>query len=156
MRISQGVEWGLHCCLTLAWADNPEPLPTAKLAARFDLPSAYLNKCLQALMRAGILTSTSGSRGGFRLARPPVDITLWDVVAAIEGEETAFHCTEIRQRAGASPDECRHPCSVALAMYTAEAAWREALSKQTLADLMNASPEAAPTRARRWFELNRR
>ncbi|OBS09511.1 RrF2 family transcriptional regulator [Acidihalobacter prosperus] len=156
MRIGQGVEWGLHCCLTLAWAGGSEPLPTARLAARFDLPAAYLNKCLQALAQAGILTSTAGSRGGFRLARPPADITLWDVVAAIEGEAPAFRCTEIRQRAGADADECRQPCSVAQAMHIAETAWREALSRQTLADVMAASPPHAPARARRWFELNRR
>jgi DNA-binding IscR family transcriptional regulator len=43
--MGEGVEWGLHCCLTLAWADE-EPVPTAKLAAFFEAPPAYLNKRL--------------------------------------------------------------------------------------------------------------
>lgn len=57
----------------------------ARLAAWHDLPAAYLNKQLQALARAGIVTSTPGPRGGFRLARPLDAISLMDVVAAVEG-----------------------------------------------------------------------
>ena len=67
MRTSQGVEWALHACLNLSWLDAPAP--TGTLAAFYDLPPAYLNKQLQALVRAGILTSTPGPRGGFQLAR---------------------------------------------------------------------------------------
>ena len=87
MKMSDGVEWGLHCCVTLAWLDNEEPVSTARFADEFGLRPAYLNKCLQALVRANILTSQSGSRGGFRLARRPETITLMEIVAAIEGPE---------------------------------------------------------------------
>ena len=113
MRMGEGVEWGLHCCLALAWIGGEEPLSTAKLAAWFELPPAYLNKRLQALVRAGVLTSTAGARGGFRLARPPEKITLMDVVSAIEGPEEAFRCAEIRQRgAGAEAPVSRLPARV--------------------------------------------
>ena len=47
MRMSQGVEWALHCCLNLAWTGTP--VPASRLAALYDLPPAYLNKQLQAL-----------------------------------------------------------------------------------------------------------
>ncbi|TAM00638.1 MAG: transcriptional regulator, partial [Pusillimonas sp.] len=69
--MSQGVEWGLHCCVALGWIGQGEVISTAKLAAKFGLPAAYLNKSLQALARAGVLVSSAGPRGGFRLARAP-------------------------------------------------------------------------------------
>jgi Rrf2 family protein len=154
MRMGEGVEWGLHCCLTLAWLADEAPVPTARLAAWFDLPPAYLTKRLQALVRAGILTSTPGARGGFRLGRRPEQITLMDVVTAIEGPEEAFRCTEIRQR-GAGLDtpaaEFRRPCGIATAMRKAELAWRRELAGQTVADLMAAAPAAAAERTRRHY-----
>ncbi|GGK71275.1 transcriptional regulator [Sphaerisporangium melleum] len=136
--MSEGVEWAVHCCLTLAWLEDDRPVSTARLAAGYELPPAYLNKQLQALAKAGILTSTPGVKGGFRLARPLDKITLMDVVTAIEGPDEAFQCTEIRQRGmGAEGPERRFrvPCAVASAMHRAELAWRRALAAQTLADV---------------------
>jgi Rrf2 family protein len=155
MKLSEGVEWTLHCCLTLGWLDSDKPVSTAKLAATFELPPAYLNKRLQALVRAGILASTPGVRGGFRLARPPEKITLMAVVAAIEGPENAFRCTEIRQRgAGAErpAHEYQRQCVITTAMRKAELAWRRELASQTLADMMATAPQAAAERTRKWFE----
>ncbi|MFI7420278.1 RrF2 family transcriptional regulator [Nonomuraea sp. NPDC049684] len=155
MRMGEGVEWGLHCCLVLAWLEDEAPLSTGRLAALFELPPVYLKKRLQALVRAGILASVPGAQGGFRLARPPARITLMDVVAAVEGPDEAFRCTEIRQRgagAEAPAREFAHPCGVAAAMRRAELAWRRELAAQTVADLMDAAPANAPDRARRHYE----
>lgn len=154
MRMGEGVEWTLHCCLTLCWLETDRPVPAAKLSAIFDLPPAYLNKRLQALVRAGILVSTPGVHGGFRLARPPEKITLMDVVAAIEGTEGAFRCTEIRQRgAGAErpAHEFQRQCVITTAIRKAELAWRRELAGQTLADVAAAAPSWAAERTRRWY-----
>lgn len=158
--MGEGVEWALHSCLLLAWVGD-EPVPAAKLSQYYDLPSAYLNKQLQALARAGIVTSIPGRRGGFVLARTPAHITLMDVVAAIEGPDEAFRCTEIRQRGQGSLLSERYfqrSCAVATAMAKAELAWRRALKAQTLADLITTIaadiPDAAE-RARRWYETTR-
>ena len=155
MRISQGVEWALHCCVTLACTGNSEPISTARFAKRFKLPPAYLNKSLQALVHAGILMSNAGPKGGFRLAKSPASITLWDVVSAIEGSEHSFRCTEIRKNAGAGPQECLKPCGIAQAMYDAEEAWRRSLAHITLEKIMESSPSVVKERAMRWFELTR-
>ncbi|MEU7532473.1 Rrf2 family transcriptional regulator, partial [Saccharothrix sp. NPDC042600] len=101
MRMGEGVEWAVHCCLNLAWIGE-RAIPATRLAAYYELPAAYLNKQLQALARAGLLTSTPGPRGGFRLARAPERITLMDVVSAVEGPDQAFRCTEIRHRGPAA------------------------------------------------------
>lgn len=149
--MGEGVEWALHSCLLLAWVGDGSSVPVAKLAAFHALPRAYLNKQLQALVRAGIVSSTPGVRGGFRLARDPARITLLDVVSAIEGPQAVFRCTEIRRRgAGAqAPDsDFRLPCAVASAMHRAERAWRRALAAETLADIMQAAERAGPSAPR--------
>lgn len=156
--MSENVEWSAHCCVTLGWIADDRPVPAGFLAQWFELPRAYLNKCLQALVRAGILTSSPGIHGGFRLARPPEKITLMDIVVAHEGREEAFRCSEIRQRgAGVNPaaPEFRKPCGIATAMRQAEVAWRRELSRRTIADLMAAAPEASVNRTRRRYQLLR-
>lgn len=157
MKMSEGVEWALHCCLTLIWLGNEDAVPTARLASGFDLPPAYLNKFLQALVRAQILTSSAGTKGGFRLARAPEKITLLDVVNAIEGPDDLFQCTEIRRRgAGCMADasEYARPCGIAVAMRRAEAAWRRELRTQTIADLDHTVPRRNVERMRQWHEAS--
>ncbi|MFI5615739.1 RrF2 family transcriptional regulator [Amycolatopsis sp. NPDC051903] len=150
MKMSQGVEWAVHTLLALAWVDDGKPVPTARLAASHELPPAYLNKQLQSLVKAGLLESLPGARGGFRLARRAGDITLMDVVTAIEGPAPAFQCTEIRRRGmGASaPDSCfRTACAVNASMQRAELAWRQALAAQTLEDVRAEADRHAPAMA---------
>lgn len=156
MKMSEGVEWGMHCCLTLAWLENETDaaIPTATLAAAFDLPAHYLNKFLQALVRAGILTSTAGPKGGFRLARRPEKISLLDVVNAIEGKEEAFRCSEIRRRGAgtsAKAGEFDRPCGIAVAMKKADQAWRSALAAQSIRDLMGPRSATGAARMQCWY-----
>ena len=136
MKMSQGVEWGLHACLHLAWAEG-RSVPAPRLAEVHDLSPTSLNKHLQQLVRAGIVRSTPGPAGGFSLGRPLEEITVLDVVEAIEGTAGAFRCTEIRQRgplAAGRPTPI-DPCAIASTMGRAEAAWRAVLASMTLADL---------------------
>ncbi|MCX4981946.1 Rrf2 family transcriptional regulator [Streptomyces sp. NBC_00572] len=154
--MSDGVEWALHSCLNLAWIGPERAVTAARLAAYHELPPAYLNKQLQALARAGIVTSVSGPKGGFRLARGLDRITLMDVVAAVEGPDEAFRCTEIRQQgpgAGA-PEAYAAECAIAGAMGRADLAWRRELMAQTLDDVRERAElqaPAAPERLRHWF-----
>ncbi|MFI8390603.1 RrF2 family transcriptional regulator [Streptomyces sp. NPDC085540] len=154
--MSEGVEWALHSCVNLAWSGPDRAVSAARLAAWHDLPAAYLNKQLQALARAGIVTSTPGPKGGFRLARPLDAISLMDVVAAVEGPEEAFRCAEIRQQGpgGAAPAAYTADCAIAHAMTRAELAWRRALAAQNLDEIRQQAerqaPEA-PERLRAWL-----
>ena len=137
MRMSEGVEWALHCATVLAALPPGATVPGKALAEFHGVSESYLLKHLQALTGAGLLESVSGPKGGYRLARPPEQITLLDVVEAIEGREPAFRCTEIRQRgpAAVEPAAYRLPCAIHAAMLRAEGAWRQALRSQTVADL---------------------
>lgn len=143
--MGQGVEWAMHVLLSLVWVDDDRPVSTARLAAGHDLPQAYLTKQLQALVRAGLLESFAGAHGGFRLARAAGDITLMDVVTAIDGPEPAFRCTEIRERAAGAPrGGFRDACAVDASMRRADLAWRTALQAQTLADVKAEAELHAP------------
>jgi Rrf2 family protein len=137
MRMNEGVEWAIHTCLNLSWVEADRAVPAAKLAAYFDLPTAYLNKQLQALARVGIVSSVPGPRGGFRLVRPPDKVTLLDVVVAIDGPDPAFRCTQIlRNSPGGDPDgDYRRNCLISRSMHTAEMAWRRELTARTLGDI---------------------
>jgi Rrf2 family protein len=144
--MGRGVEWAVHSCVAMAWTPPGEAVNSARLAALYKLPAAYLNKQLQALVRAGILTSVSGPRGGFHLARRPHTITLLDVVLAVEGPEPAFRCEGIL---GVVPDADRHEdfarsCLISQTMRQAELAWRQALARQTIAGIADSMDRRFP------------
>ncbi|HEY7072129.1 MAG TPA: Rrf2 family transcriptional regulator [Acidimicrobiales bacterium] len=153
MELSEGVEWSVHCTWLLALTPPTEALPSRRLAEFYGLPPAYLSKLLKSLVRAGILSATSGPRGGFRLARPPEDITVLDIVEAVEGRAFAFRCTEIRQRgpAPATQAQCRRVCSIAAVMYDAETAWRDRLAATTIAQLVEQAGVGSAARVHGWL-----
>jgi Rrf2 family protein len=138
MKLSEGVEWGLHCVSVLAGLPPGATLPTKALAEYHGLSETYLAKHLQALTNARIIESVPGPKGGYRLQRPPEEITVLEVVEAIDGREPLFRCTEIRQQGplAQEPQAYRLPCGIHVVMARAEKAWRDALREQTIADLV--------------------
>jgi Rrf2 family protein len=148
--MSGGVEWALHCCVVLTGMTRP--VPAVKLAEFHDVSPTYLAKQLQALSRSGLVRSVQGQAGGYVLTRAPSEITVLDVVEAVDGATPAFVCTEIRQRGplAAAPEACRTPCAIARVMVGADSAWRSALRAVTIADLARdvasgAGPDVLPT-----------
>ncbi|GAA1595529.1 Rrf2 family transcriptional regulator [Kribbella hippodromi] len=153
--MNEGVEWAMHSCVNLSWTTGAA-ITAKRLAAFYDLPTAYLNKQLQALTRAGILTSVSGPKGGFQLARDPKNISLLDIVVAIDGPDEAFRCTQIL-KAGPHADpsvDYTRSCLISQAMRSAELAYRQELAAQSIADIaarvVSHTPEA-PDRVRNHF-----
>jgi Rrf2 family protein len=142
MKLSQGVEWGLHCVTLLAEAGPGTTLRRDELARYYELPEAYLAKHLQAMTRAGVLRATPGPKGGYRLGRPAGEITMLDVVDAIEGTAAPFDCQEIRQRGPVrlKPEECRRACAISTVMRQAHNAYRAHLRSITIAYLVEQVP----------------
>ncbi|MEU5346338.1 Rrf2 family transcriptional regulator [Streptomyces sp. NPDC020766] len=134
--MAKGVEWALHTLLNLDMIGGG-PVGSGQLAEAHGLSASYLNKQLQQLARAELVVSVPGPRGGFRLARPLENITLLDVVEAIEGSTQVFHCTEIRcsGKIGELSPPPTGTCAVNAAMRRAEQAWHQSLAAQTLADI---------------------
>ncbi|GAA3387253.1 RrF2 family transcriptional regulator [Cryptosporangium minutisporangium] len=150
MKLPVSTEWVLHCATTLAQLEPGATASAAQLVAYYDLPAASLAKHLQALVRAGILSATPGPRGGFRLARPAADITLLDIVEAVDGPSEPYVCREIRQqgRGALPPEDCRNTCILAAKMADAHQAWRHSLGGVSLADVVASLPATAPARTR--------
>ena len=91
---STSVEYGLHCLLPLC---APEIHASSQDLADFQgISPAYLAKLFATLKRAGLVVALEGAGGGYRLARPPTEITVLDVVIALEGDKPLFQCNEIR------------------------------------------------------------
>ena len=149
MKLSDGVEWGVHVCTVLAALPSGAALPAAKLAEYHGVPSAYLAKHLQALARAGVLETTKGPKGGYRLARPASEITLLEVVEAIDGDEPAFRCSEIRRRGPSAVParEYTSMCGINRAFVAADEAWRAELARTTIAQMVVSALEDAPRAA---------
>ncbi|PCH74931.1 MAG: transcriptional regulator, partial [Rhodobacteraceae bacterium] len=119
MKHSEGLEWAVHCCALLAALPPGLALPAKLLAEFFDLPEPYLAKQLQKLSQSGIVETRRGPRGGYTLARDAGDITLLQMVEAIDGDDRHFRCTEIR-RCGPTGVADRHylrPCGIARSMW---------------------------------------
>ncbi|GFE50099.1 transcriptional regulator [Roseobacter cerasinus] len=138
VKLSDGIEQALHCATLLAALPEGGLLSAKAMAEFHGVSTSYLLKHLQALSKAGLLQTEPGPRGGYRLARAPEDITLLDVVLALEGPEPAFRCKEIRQN-GPNPlpaAQFKAPCQINAAMLRAERAYRAELRRTTLADLL--------------------
>jgi Rrf2 family protein len=130
----------------MAWTPAGEAVNSARLAEYYQLPGAYLNKQLQALVRAGILGSVSGPRGGFHLARRPESVTVLDIVLALEGPDPVFRCEGIM---GNVPDADTQQnfvrtCLISQTMRQAELAWRQALARQTIAGIADSMERRFP------------
>lgn len=138
MKLGDGVEQAIHAVAMLGTVPEGYVLSAAALAEYHGVSTSYLLKHLQALSRAKILNTVPGPKGGYNLARPATKITLLDVILAVEGKEPAFRCKEIRQR-GPNPlpkEFYKAPCQINAAMLKAEQAYRQELSKITIAGLL--------------------
>lgn len=86
MRVSTRGDYASRALLSLALrADEPGPTSVRDLAERTGLPQPYLEQILLALKGAGLVRSKRGVGGGYVLARPAEEITLGQIVAAVDG-----------------------------------------------------------------------
>jgi Rrf2 family protein len=165
MQLRGPVEWALHCCGVLAGLAPGRYLPTRDLADFHGVPKEYLSKALQALSQAGLVESTLGPSGGYRLARAPGRITFLDIVEAVEGRGPTFVCTNIRRNNPClSRAEARslctdgRPCAIAKVMWEADRAWRDALRAVSLADLLKMLETDLPAgllrRGKTWIDAH--
>lgn len=137
MVLKNQVEWALHCCGVLAGLPEGKYLPTKDLAEFHGVPKEYLSKALQGLSQAGLVDSTLGPRGGYRLSKDPTQITFLDIVEAVEGSRSTFVCTEIRKNNPCiGKKKIGKKCAIARLMHEADEAWRNHLKSVRLSDLV--------------------
>ncbi|MBL9082703.1 MAG: Rrf2 family transcriptional regulator [Planctomycetales bacterium] len=133
---SQTVEYALRTMVFLA-DQSPEARTTDQIAAATLVPKAYLSKVIQGLCRAELLTSKRGIGGGVALVRKPTEITILDVVNAVEPIERIRHCPLGLKAHG------HRLCPLHKRMDNALASVEAAFAQSTLAEVL-----AEPTRSR--------
>ncbi|KGE01319.1 Rrf2 family transcriptional regulator [Neorhizobium petrolearium] len=147
-HMTAGVEYGLHCLLWLA--SSPEaPLSSRDLADFQGISPSFLAKIFPKLEKAGIVSASEGVKGGYLLAKQPRDITVLEVVDAIEGSKPLFDCQEIRGRCAVYRERppswaTKGVCAIHAVMLRAEKAMRDSLASQTLANIAGDVERKAP------------
>lgn len=135
--ISQTVEYSLRAAVVLARHD-PQPCTVQRIAELTEVPAPYLAKLMQRLVRAGLVHSRRGLHGGFALSRRPHELSIWDIVAAVEPFKRIRVCP---LRLGAHANElCPLHRRLDEAMETVESSFRGT----ALADLLIAAGGAVP------------
>ena len=105
IRINRETDYSV-LILSLMAADPTRRYSASRIAAERGLPQPVVSKILKHLVREGILVSYRGARGGYGLARPPEQISVADIVSAMEGPIALTHCTE----QGANPCQYHNGC----------------------------------------------
>jgi Rrf2 family cysteine metabolism transcriptional repressor len=139
MMFSTKAEYGVRVMVELARQAGAEPIPLAEIAERGGLPLAYLEHLAARLRKAGLVDSRRGSRGGYLLARSPTEITMAEVVEALEGSIAPIEC--ISEGADGSivcVRETRpgHACPTKLLWTRVRSSIVRTLQETTLADLV--------------------
>ena len=134
---SQTVEYALRAVVHLA-DQSPRPQTTDQIAMATQVPKAYLSKVLQGLSRANIVQMKRGSGGGVTLARSPTELTILDVVNAVEPIGRIRECPLGLTAHGARLCPLHKRLDNAMAMV--EVAFR----KTTLAEILAEPTESHP------------
>ncbi len=134
MQLLSSEEYGLRCLLQVARAPETEPLPIARIARAEGLSPEYAAKLLRQLRLAGLVTSVRGAEGGYRLARPAAQISVWSALEALGGafyDEAFCACHSGQRRRCVRSSNCSlRPLWSAL-----QDALRQALERVSLGDL---------------------
>ncbi|MEZ6121233.1 MAG: Rrf2 family transcriptional regulator [Pirellulaceae bacterium] len=85
MKLSRTVAYAIQATLQLAELDSNTPVPCSKLAAQGGMPERFLLQVLRSLVTHGILQSTRGVEGGYSLVKPPEEISVLELIEAIDG-----------------------------------------------------------------------
>ncbi len=142
MKVSTRGDYASRALLSLALhAGQQVPTSVRDIAERTGLPQPYLEQILLALKGAGLVRSKRGVGGGYVLARPPADITLGQIVSAVDGPIQAGDFGEPHQNGA-----CDHEGQCVLLVVWAEVGnhMRRHLDSFTLADMVERARGNAP------------
>lgn len=158
-HLTTSVEYGIHSLLWLS-CSNDTPLSSRELAQFQGISPTFVAKIFPKLEKAGIVSASEGVRGGYVLARSPKDISILEIVDAIDGEKPLFDCQEIRGRCavfGARPPAwaTNGVCAIHAVLLRAEKAMRQELARESLATIARVLDRKAPSKfageVQAWF-----
>jgi len=131
MRVSAKADYAVRAALELAAASDARPLKREQISAAQKIPSKFLETIMLELKHAGIVKSTRGAVGGYSLARPAQDISVADVIRAVDGPLADVHDESVRGLAYPAPAE-----SLPEVWMAVRASLRSVLETVSIADLV--------------------
>ena len=134
MQLLATEEYGLRCLLQIARHPGDRPTTILEISEAEGLSAEYTGKIMRALREGGMVTSTRGAAGGYRLARRPNEITAWEVIQSLGG---GFYDDTFCETHPGQLRDCIHSsdCSIRALWQRVEGAVRSVLEGITLADL---------------------
>jgi Rrf2 family transcriptional regulator, iron-sulfur cluster assembly transcription factor len=103
MHVQLSTEFALHGLLYLATIRRQSPVQLPEIAEAIKVKESYLRKLFQQMTRSGLLDAFKGAGGGYLLRKTPDEISLYDVLEAIEGEGNWFRCYAQRRECDLGP-----------------------------------------------------
>ena len=133
LRFTKRADYGLMAIHYIAIQEDLGSVSAKRIADEFRIPAELLAKILQRLAKKKLITSTSGPKGGYVLARRPSEITVGDVVRALEGPVNIVSCLE---ESSACPQMAH--CNLRRPVQKIQAAITQVLDTMTLSELTGA------------------
>ena len=96
MKLSSKGRYGVRALYDIAFHNDGKPTQIREIAEREAIPARFLEQIFQDLKRAGLIGSKRGPRGGYHLARPASEISVGDVIRALEGPVAVLDDEEVR------------------------------------------------------------
>lgn len=150
MHLSAQEEYGLRCLVQLARHERREPLNIQAIAQAEGLSAEYVAKLMRILRKGGLVKSTRGASGGYRLHRPPAEVTLWDAVRVLGGP--LFPDTFCDSHPGSLRDCVHSPnCSIRGVWRSLNSLLRVALEGVTIEDLTRGESAASDRMLHDWL-----
>ena len=140
LRLSKKADYALMAVKHLAQRDDLGSSSAREIAEQYDIPIELMAKVLQRLVQRGLLASHQGTRGGYQLSRSPRQMTVADVIQAIDGPVTVTACST-------DDSQCEQyaKCNVRDPLWRVRERILSALDECTIAELASEPP--APPRA---------
>lgn len=142
MRVSSRSDYGLRALIELAGHYGQGPLQSSEIALRRHVPEQYLDQLLTVLRKAGFIRSIRGPSGGHELVKDPLDVTVLEVIQALEGSLSPVGWLD------EPPEVTDHPhkCGQREIWERIRDATATILSSYTVADLLEREPRATAGR----------
>jgi Rrf2 family protein len=132
MEITKAADYGLRAMYRLGQTPPNHCALIGDIANEMNIPAQFLHKVMPRLVKAGLVRSRRGARGGYRLAKPPAQISLLDIVQAIDGPIYLNRCLFDK-------DDCSldAECPIRPVFAQAQDALRDVLHTRKLGDLVD-------------------
>jgi len=145
MQLSMRTDYALRAMFTLVEAEGAGPMPIAELARRNDVPKRFLEHIMLDLKARGWVSSVTGKRGGYRLAKSPASITMGEIVRHFDGYLAPIGCVSVSAYRPCSQES---RCRFRRVLLRARNMVARLMDESTLADVMREEPVSA-------FEVSR-